>query len=117
MLIDVGGVGQSVAAIVKATGDNGKWIEKMVLADYNIERTEEVEAIIGDTRFVAERINTTDAESIKAVAQKHDIDFILNAVEPAFNENIFDTAFDLRVGYMDYAMTFSHRHQEKSYEK
>lgn len=117
LLIGVGGVGQSAAAIIKAAGVNGKWMEKMVLADYNLERAKEVEEIIGDPRFVADKVNAKDPESIKSVAKKHGIDFILNAVEPVFNEVIFDTAFELGVGYMDCAMTLSYRHPERPYEE
>jgi len=40
----------------------------------------------------------------------------MNAVEPSFNENIFDTCLECGVGYLDCAMTLSKRHPEKPFE-
>ncbi|MEG2199872.1 MAG: saccharopine dehydrogenase C-terminal domain-containing protein, partial [Anaerovorax sp.] len=41
---------------------------------------------------------------------------IMNAVDPSYNENIFDTALACGVGYIDCAMTLSTRHPEKPFE-
>lgn len=116
LLIGVGGVGQSTAMLIKNAGKDGDWLEKMVLSDYDLGRAEEVAKLCNDARFVAEKVNARDAQTIKDLVKKHNITFIMNAVEPEFNECIFDTALELGVGYIDCAMTLSKRHPDKPYE-
>jgi saccharopine dehydrogenase (NAD+, L-lysine forming) len=116
MIIGAGGVGQSVAMIIKRTGQEGAWAEKVVLSDYNLARAKEVAALCGDPRFVAEQIDARNPDQIKELVKKHGITQILNAVEPSFNETIFDTCFECGVGYMDCAMTLSKRHPDKPFE-
>jgi saccharopine dehydrogenase (NAD+, L-lysine forming) len=116
LIIGAGGVGQSAAMIIKRAGDRSSWAEKIVMADYNYARAEEVVKMCNDSRFVAEKIDASDTENIKTVLKKHGINFVMNAVEPVFNETIFDTCFDSDVGYLDCAMTLSKRHPEKPFE-
>lgn len=116
LIIGVGGVGTSAAKIIKRAGEGGLWAEKIVLSDYNLARAEALAKSLEDPRFVAEKIDARDKESIKAVVNKHGVTWILNVVEPEFNETIFDTAYELGVGYMDCAMTLSKRHPEKPFE-
>jgi len=117
LIIGAGGVGTSAAQIIKRAGSEGEWAEKVVLSDYNLARAEEVAGLLAQERFVAEKIDAGSEESITAVIKKHDIDFVLNAVEPSFNENIFDTCFENGVGYMDCAMTLSTKHPDDPYNK
>jgi saccharopine dehydrogenase (NAD+, L-lysine-forming) len=116
LLIGVGGVGQSIAAIIKKAGKNGEWLEKMVLADYDLERAEKAAARLADKRFVAEKIDARSPENIKQLIRRHEITFIMNAVDPKFNVPIFDTAFECGAGYMDCAMTLSQKHPLRPYE-
>ena len=116
LIIGVGGVGTSAAQIIKRAGEGGQWAKKVVLSDYNLSRASALAEKINDPRFVAEKIDARNADSIKEVIKKHGITFIMNAVEPDFNENIFDTAFEAGVGYLDCAMTLSVRHPEKPFE-
>lgn len=116
LIIGSGGVGQSVAMIIKRAGREGDWAEKIVLSDYNLSRAEEVAALCNDPRFIAEQIDAGNADRIKELIKKHGITQVLNAVEPVFNEIIFDTCFDCEVGYMDCAMTLSKKHPEKPFE-
>ena len=53
MIIGAGGVGQSVAMIIKRAGQEGAWAEKIILSDYNLDRDNEVETMCCDPRFVA----------------------------------------------------------------
>ena len=117
LIIGAGGVGTSVAQIIKRAGSEGDWAEKVVISDYNLKRAEEVVAQLAQDRFVAEKIDAGDAASIADVVGKHGIEFVLNAVEPSFNENIFDTCFECGVGYMDCAMTLSVKHPDDPYNK
>ena len=115
-IIGAGGVGTSVAKIIKRAGEGGAWAEKVVISDYDFERAKYVAKECNDSRFIAEKIDATDSSKIKEVFKKHNITFAMNAVEPLFNENIFDTCLEAGVGYLDCAMTLSKRNKDKPYE-
>jgi saccharopine dehydrogenase-like NADP-dependent oxidoreductase len=117
VIIGAGGVGTSAAQIIKRAGAGGAWAEKVVISDYDFARAEEVVRQLGEPRFVAEKIDARNPESMKEVFAKYDADFALNAVEPAFNETIFDTCYDAGVGYMDCAMTLSVKDEADPYHK
>ncbi|MBI1854917.1 MAG: saccharopine dehydrogenase NADP-binding domain-containing protein, partial [Chloroflexi bacterium] len=104
LLVGVGGVGEAIAAIARPR----PWLELMVLADYNIKRAEEVQKKLGDDkRFPAEFIDASQQESIESLAKKYNVDLIMNSVDPIFNRQIFDAAYNVRAKYMDMAMTLS----------
>jgi saccharopine dehydrogenase (NAD+, L-lysine-forming) len=114
LLVGVGGVGEAIAAVAKPR----KWMELMVLADYNTKRAEEVQKKLGDAgRFPVEFIDATKRENIEALARKYGVDLIMNAVDPLFNEQIFDAAFNANVKYMDMAMSLSRPHQNDPFHK
>jgi len=117
LIIGAGGVGTAAAMIIKRAGKEGDWAEKIVVSDYDFERAKEVaENFCGGGKYVAEKIDARNPDSIKEVIKKHDITYVMNAVEPRFNETIFDTCLEAKVGYLDCAMTLSKRHPEKPYE-
>src|SRR5215208_5043705 len=100
LLVGVGGVGEAIAAIAKPRN----WVEQIVLADYNLARAEEVQRKLGDqNRFPVEFIDASKQESIEALAQRYDVDMIMKAVDPIFNEQIFDAAYNVGAIYMDMA--------------
>ena len=102
LLVGVGGVGEAIARIAKPH----QWMEQMVLADYNLDRTKEVQRKLGDEgRFPVEFIDASKQENIEALARKYGVDLIMNAVDPVFNKQIFDAAYNVGVNYMDMAMT------------
>jgi saccharopine dehydrogenase (NAD+, L-lysine-forming) len=104
LLVGIGGVGEAIATIAKPH----KWVEQIVLADYNLERTREVQKKLGDQdRFPVEFIDAGKRENIEALARKYGVDLIMNAVDPVFNKQIFDAAYNVGVNYMDMAMTLS----------
>ena len=107
LLVGVGGVGEAIAALAKPR----PWMELMVLADYNQARAEEVQKKLGDAkRFPVEFIDAGKREMIESLAKKYGVDLIMNAVDPVFNEQVFDAAFNVGVTYMDMAMTLSKPH-------
>ena len=101
LLVGVGGVGEAIAVLA-----NGRpWLERMVLADRNETRALEVrERLAADATFPVEVVNAGDAEHVAELATKYDVDLIMNAVDPAFNEAIFEAAFETRRTYMDMAL-------------
>jgi saccharopine dehydrogenase (NAD+, L-lysine-forming) len=107
LMIGVGGVGEAMAVIAKKR----PWAELIVLADYNLKRASEVQAKLGEpARFPIERVNAKNQAEIEALAQKYRVDLIMNAVDPVFNEPIFDAAYACGCTYMDMAMTLSRPH-------
>jgi saccharopine dehydrogenase (NAD+, L-lysine forming) len=107
LLVGVGGVGEAIAAIAKPRA----WMELMVLADYNLKRAEEVQRKLGDlARFPVETIDASKQENIEVLAKKYDVDLIMNAVDPIFNKQIFNAAYNVGAKYMDMAMTLSEPH-------
>jgi saccharopine dehydrogenase-like NADP-dependent oxidoreductase len=114
LLVGVGGVGEAIAAIAKPR----KWLELMVLADYNLKRAEEVQKKLGDEkRFPVEFIDASKQESIEALAKKYNVDLIMNSVDPIFNKQIFDAAYAVGVKYMDMAMTLSELNPSDPYHQ
>lgn len=114
LLVGVGGVGEAIAAIAKPRA----WMELMVLADYNVKRAEEVQKKLGDDkRFPVEFIDASDQQSIEELAKKYQVDLIMNSVDPIFNEQIFDAAYNVGVTYMDMAMTLSKPHPTEPFKK
>lgn len=113
LLVGVGGVGEAIAAISKPRA----CIQKMVLADYSLERAQEVHQKLRSKRFPAEHVDASDRAAIVALARKHDVDLIMNAVDPVFNEAIFEAAFEAGTHYMDMAMTLSAPHPTKPHTK
>jgi saccharopine dehydrogenase (NAD+, L-lysine-forming) len=107
LLVGVGGVGEAIAVIAK----DKPWVEKLVLSDYNVDRVNEVHHTLGSpAKMPVEFVDASDRGQIVALAKKHGIDLVMNAVDPVFNEAIFDAAFEAGCNYMDMAMTLSSPH-------
>ncbi len=114
LLVGVGGVGEAIAMIAKER----PWVEKIVLAEYDQNRIREVQAKLGDPlRFPIERLDASDQQAIVNLARKHKVDLIMNAVDPVFNKQIFDAAFEAGTTYMDMAMTLSTPHATDPFHK
>src|SRR5512137_805054 len=107
LLVGVGGVGETIAVMAQRL----PWIEQIVLSDYNTERIKEVAAKLHNpAKYPEEFIDASDKQQILDLARKYHVDLIHNAVEPMFNEQIFDAAFEYGCTYMDMAMTLSEPH-------
>jgi saccharopine dehydrogenase-like NADP-dependent oxidoreductase len=90
----------------------------MVLADYNLERVKEVHARLKrPDKFPMEWIDAGNREMVTGLARKHNVDLIMNAVDPVFNEALFDAAYEAGCNYMDMAMTLSAPHPTDPYEQ
>lgn len=114
LLVGVGGVGEAIAQMAK----RHRWVEQVVLCDYNVKRAEEVQAKLGDkARFPVEFIDASKQEMIEELARKYEVNLIMNSVDPVFNKEIFDAAFNAGVTYMDMAMTLSEPHPADPFNK
>lgn len=114
LLVGVGGVGEAIAAIAEPR----KWIEQIVLADYNLERAHEVQEKLGNKkRFPIEKVDANHQDQIINLAKKYQVDLIMNACDPSFNKPIFEAAFNYGSTYMDMAMTLSEPHPTDPFNK
>ena len=114
LLVGVGGVGEAIAVM----SARHAWCEKLVLADYNQARAEEVQAKLKDKeRFPVEWVDAGKQELIEALARKHGVDLIMNACDPVFNMPIFNAAYETGCHYMDMAMSLSEPHETDPYQK
>ena len=114
LVVGAGGVGEAIARMAKSRA----WVEQMVLADFNLERAKEVQAKLEDEkRFPVEFIDASQQEMVEELARKYGVDLIMNAVDPVYNEQVFDAAFNVGVNYIDMAMTLSKPHPEDPFNK
>jgi saccharopine dehydrogenase (NAD+, L-lysine-forming) len=114
LLVGVGGVGEAMAMIAKPH----TWVEKLVLADYNLARAKEVQSKLGDEkRFPIERVDAKYKEQIENLANKYQVDLIMNACDPSFNQPIFEASYNYGCNYMDMAMTLSEPHPDDPFNK
>ena len=114
LLVGVGGVGEALAVIAQ----DRPWLEKMVLSDANLKRVREVKRKLHEPKkFPVEAVDAGDKQAILALARKHGVDLIMNAVDPVFNQQIFDAAFEYGCTYIDMAMTLSEPHPTNPYQE
>src|SRR5919112_1694462 len=112
LMVGAGGVGGAVAAIAVRRG----FVERLVVADYDVARAEKVVATVGDERFAAARVDATDEDAVRALLVEHHCDAVLNATDPRFVMPLFRAALAARVHYLDMAMSLSRPHPEHPYE-
>jgi len=114
LLVGAGGVGDAIAKIA-AERD---FYELFVISDYDQNRAERTLDWIsnrhGDevaSKFLAAKIDASNAAGVAATAKEHGITHILNAVEPKFVPTIFSGAFTAGANYVDMAMSLSEPHE------
>ncbi len=113
LLVGAGGVGSAFTAIAARRN----FFERCVVADYDESRAARAVEALGDERFVAARIDASDADSVTALCREHGITHVMNAVDPVFDMSIFDGAFAAGADYLDMAMSLSRPHSQAPYEQ
>ena len=109
LLVGVGTVGEAIARMC-AQRD---WCELLVLADYDLDRVTALQGTLGDAgRFPGERIDARDAAAVADLARRHEVDLVMNAVDPRFVMPIFDGALAAGVNYIDMATSLSRPHPD-----
>jgi saccharopine dehydrogenase (NAD+, L-lysine-forming) len=101
LLVGAGGVGSAFASIVARRG----FLDRLVVADHDLARAEKAAA--AEPRFVAARVDASDAASVAALAREHEATHVLNAVDPRFVMPVFEGAFSAGADYLDMAMSLS----------
>ncbi|MGZ6260099.1 MAG: saccharopine dehydrogenase NADP-binding domain-containing protein, partial [Candidatus Limnocylindrales bacterium] len=116
LLVGTGTVGEAIAKVAR-----GKpWLERMVLADYNLGRALEVQAMLGDgapETFPAEFVDAGDLATVVQLARKHRVDLVMNAADPRFVPALFDAAFEAGTDYLDMAVSLSQPHPTDPYHQ
>ncbi|MEW1954213.1 saccharopine dehydrogenase C-terminal domain-containing protein [Terrabacter sp. NPDC080008] len=116
LMIGSGGVGDAAARIAAER----EFFEQWVVADYDLARAERTVAAVaerhpGETRFVAARVDASDAGAVAALAREHGATHVFNAVDPKFTMSVFEGARAAGADYLDMAMSLSHPHPEQPY--
>ena len=112
LLVGVGTVGEAIARMCAQR----EWCEAMVLADYDAARAATLHALLADpARFPVEQVDARDPAAVAALAQRHRVDLVMNAVDPRFVMPIFDGALAAGVHYMDMATSLSRPHPEEPF--
>src|SRR6478672_7412614 len=112
LVIGTGGVGSAFAAIARRRS----FFDHCALADYDVARAEAVARATDDGRFSAHAVDASSRDGVAELVRATRADAVLNAVDPRFNEPIFDACLDAGVTYVDMAMTLSQPHPDKPYE-
>ena len=92
LLVGAGGVGGAITWIAARR----TFVERLVVADYDLARAEKAVAAVGDPRFVAARVDATDEAAVAALLAEHRCDALLNATDPRFVMPLFRAALAAR---------------------
>ena len=118
LLVGAGGVGDAMARIAARRS----FFEALVVTDYDLTRAERTVSAVrerhpGETRFVADRVDASDAAAVAEAVRKHRATHVLNAVDPRFVMPIFSGARQAGADYLDMAMSLSRPHPERPYSE
>ena len=112
LIIGAGGVGNALAKLLATRS----FYDTVVVSDYDLSRAHSVLEWVGTHHpsarsiFVADQVDASSSEQVSALAKKHGVTVVMNAVEPSFVQSIFQGAFDAGADYLDMAMSLSEPH-------
>ncbi|MEO3801281.1 saccharopine dehydrogenase C-terminal domain-containing protein [Nonomuraea sp. B1E8] len=115
LLVGSGGVGTAITRIAARR----PFFEHMVVADYDLPRTEAAIAALGEraARFTPARVDAGDTAAVTALLAAHRCDVLLNATDPRFVLPLFEAALAAGADYLDMAMSMSRPHPDRPYEE
>lgn len=114
LLVGAGTVGEAIARVAA----DRDWLEFMLVTDYDMARAQHVvDSINHGGKYEAHGIDASSAEGVAQVARDHDIDLVMNAVDPQFVLPVMDGALAAGAHYMDMAVSLSKPHPEAPFEK
>lgn len=101
LLVGAGAVGESILRILQVRDPEGKWLEKVVVGDYDFDRAKEVcEHLAGDKRFTPQQLNAKNTNELVEIIRKQDCNFVMDAAAPFVSNNIFDAAYEAGADYV-----------------
>ncbi|MDP3972671.1 MAG: saccharopine dehydrogenase NADP-binding domain-containing protein [Candidatus Nanopelagicales bacterium] len=113
LVVGAGGVG-TAAGLIAARRD---FFEKMVVADYDVDRARRIVDRVGDERFSSAQLDASDAAAVADLCRAEGITHVLNVVDPRFVPGIFDGAFAAGANYLDTAMSLSRPNAHQPYSQ
>jgi saccharopine dehydrogenase (NAD+, L-lysine forming) len=113
LLVGAGGVGGAAAAIAVRRD----FVERLVVADYDLDKARAVVERLGDPRLVAVRLDASDEAAVAVALAEHGAAALLNATDPRFVMPLFRAALAGGATYLDMAMSLSVPHPDAPYER
>ncbi len=114
LLVGAGTVGEAIA---KVAADR-PWLEHMLVTDYDVDRAQHVvDSIDHGGKYEVHGIDASSADRVAHVAADHQIDLVMNAVDPQFVLPTMDGALAAGADYMDMAVSLSKPHPQAPFEK
>jgi saccharopine dehydrogenase-like NADP-dependent oxidoreductase len=113
LLVGAGTVGEAIAKL----SEGRSWLERMVVADYDLDRARRVVAAVGGDVHVAARIDASSRSEVVGLAREHDVDLVMNAVDPQFLMPVFEAALEADCDYVDMAMSLSEAHPTEPHSR
>jgi len=113
LILGAGGVGSAAARIAARR----RFLQSVVLADYDAGRAERAAAATGDGRFRSTRVDAADQTAIERLLAETGADAVLGATDPRFTMPIFSAALAAGVHYLDMAMSLSVPHPDDPYHQ
>lgn len=100
MLVGAGAVGESILRIIQSRPDYRTWLEFVLVADYDLDRAEEVISHLRDRDDLkAVKVDARNEKDIVELIETYDIDFVMDAAAPFVSNNIFDAAYKAGANY------------------
>ena len=100
MLVGAGAVGESIVKILQSRDPDGRWLEYVLICDYDRKRAQEVAKMLhGDPRFEAAFADAVDTGMLCRLIREYRIDFVMDAAPPFASNRIFDAAYETGADY------------------
>lgn len=109
LILGAGGVGSAAARIAARR----PFLEKVVLADYDLGRARRAAQATDDGRFSAVQVDAGDQAAVATLLADTGADAVLGATDPRFTMPIFNAALAAGITYLDMAMSLSRLHPEQ----
>jgi saccharopine dehydrogenase (NAD+, L-lysine-forming) len=113
LIVGAGGVGTATALILARR----EFVDRCVVADYDIGRARVVADRVGRASFTAAAVDASDPHAVADLCRAHAVTHVVNAVDPRFVLAIFEGAFIAGADYLDTAMSLSSRHEQAPFEQ
>ena len=119
LLLGGGAVGEAYGVLVTEADPGSEQVQKLVVADYSLERAPGSGGPAGGRRpfSPAIQVDAGNQAQVEAAIRTHGIDLLINGCPQNFNETIFDGAFAAGCHYLDMAMTLSRKHPTEPHAK
>lgn len=120
LLVGAGGVGDAIAKVAATRN----FYELIVVSDYDFARAERTIDWIRNrhgeeraSKFLAAKIDASNAANVTELARAHNITHVVNAVEPKFLPTVFSGTFTAGANYIDMAMSLSEANETDPFHR